>query len=111
MKLFEKEVFMDILTIIKAIAPLAAVFGIFTFTLHVYQSRLLKKMDERAFEQSQILAELGRILAKMDERTAKTDERSERQSQMLVRIEDTQRYVAELVKIEGEKTREAIGAL
>jgi len=98
----EKEVFMDTLEVIKALAPLAAVFAIFTFFIHRNQSQLLDKMDERAIEQS-------RILAKMDERTAKMDERTIEQSRILARVEETQRYVAELVRIEGTKTREAIG--
>ncbi|GAB4544848.1 MAG: hypothetical protein Fur0020_14060 [Thermodesulfovibrionia bacterium] len=62
---------------------------------------LLAKMDERAMEQS-------RILAKMDERAERQSQILERQNEMLERMEETQRYVAELVRIEGEKLRSLI---
>jgi hypothetical protein len=48
-------------------------------------------MDERAERQSDILKEIQAS--------------GERQARILERIEETQRYIAELVRIEGEKTR------
>jgi uncharacterized coiled-coil DUF342 family protein len=108
----------------------ATILGVFLTIYGMINNRTLKaeakgirdildRMDQRHEETRRELAEsrkdmaeafkkMDNTLSKMDERAAKMDERSERQSQMLVRIEDTQRYVAELVKIEGEKTREAI---
>lgn len=56
------------------------------------------------------------LIAKMDERTAKMDERTIEQSRILKevqasaeRIAETQKYVAELVRIEGEKMRSLMG--
>jgi CRISPR/Cas system-associated exonuclease Cas4 (RecB family) len=59
--------------------------------------------------------ESAEFFKKMDERSERMDERAAEQSRILrevqasaERIEETQKYVAELVRIEGEKTRTLI---
>lgn len=59
--------------------------------MHRDTTESFRKMDERSIEHSQILKE---IQASVQAVQASAE-----------RIEETQRYIAELVRIEGEKTR------
>jgi hypothetical protein len=110
---------MDFLEIIKAIAPLVAIFGIFTFIIHIYQSVIMKANHKETMRVLEVNhRETMRVLEVNHRETMRVSEVNhkatmqvvEKQSQMLERMDDTQRYIADLVKIEGEKTREFIEA-
>jgi uncharacterized membrane-anchored protein YhcB (DUF1043 family) len=85
-------------------------------------AEFFKKMDERSERMDERAVEHSKILERMDARAVEhskilkeVQESGRRQAEILKeiqasgeRIEETQRYIAELVRIEGEKTRTLI---
>lgn len=64
---------MPFLEIVKATAPLAAIFGLFTLIIHIYQTRILRRWRDESRE----------------------DHR--RHEEMIMEIKETQRYIADLI--------------
>jgi len=125
---------MEFISLIAFGFGMASVFGLIVGVFSVWNGRmtrreigrlidknaratgeLLAKMDERAERQSEILREIQASGARQIEILREIQASGARQIEILrevqtsaERIEETQRYVAELVRIEGEKTRSII---
>ena len=56
----------------------------------------------------EILREIQKGTVEIQKGTVEIQKSAERQAQILERIEETQRHIAELVRMEGEKTRSLI---
>ena len=64
--------------------------------------QLIKTEDERA---KSLISETQKMIEKMDERLEKMDERH---FEVLKSIEETQRYIATLIKAQGEEAKQLI---
>ena len=56
----------------------------------------------------EILREIQKGTVEIQKGTVEIQKSAERQAQILERVEETQRHIAELVRMEGEKTRSLI---
>ncbi|MEW5946240.1 MAG: hypothetical protein AB1742_08585 [bacterium] len=69
---------------------------------------ILHEMQKSGERQNQMLERQGQVLDRHGQILERQNQMLERQAQSLERIEETTRYVAELVRIEGQKTRDAM---
>jgi len=72
------------------------------------QSQMLEQQSRMLERQGQVLEHLGRMLERQSQMLEHQGQMLERMQASLERVEDTLRYVAELVKTEGERTRAII---
>jgi hypothetical protein len=81
----------------------ATIFALIVGIFSVWNGRMTRR------ELAEVIERSAKHTQEMIKDTAdQTHKILERQGQMLGKIEETQRYIAELIKIEGEKTRSLI---
>ena len=85
---------------------LAAILGLVLAFYAVFVNGRANKEILREIQKGTVEIQKGTV--EIQKGTVEIQKSAERQAQILERIEETQRHIAELVRMEGEKTRSLI---